>query len=58
VPLSPRGELELPLAVQHAMTAGRMRVRAIRTDEAVLDLSSRADIASVAKRLEGVEVRL
>jgi glucose-1-phosphate thymidylyltransferase len=58
VPLSPRGELELPLAVQHAMTAGHMRVRAVRTDEPVLDLSSRADIASVASRLSGVEVRL
>jgi glucose-1-phosphate thymidylyltransferase len=58
VPLSPRGELELPLAVQHAMTNGQMRVRAIRTDEAVLDLSSRGDIASVASRLAGVEVRL
>jgi dTDP-glucose pyrophosphorylase len=58
VPLSPRGELELPLAVQHAMTADDMRVHAIRTDEAVLDLSSRADIASVASRLAGVEVRL
>jgi dTDP-glucose pyrophosphorylase len=58
VPLSPRGELELPLAVQHAMSAGQMRVRAIRTDEPVLDLSSRADIASVASRLAGVEVRL
>jgi glucose-1-phosphate thymidylyltransferase len=58
VPLSPRGELELPLAVQHAMGGGQMRVRAIRTDEAVLDLSSRADIASVASRLAGVEVRL
>jgi glucose-1-phosphate thymidylyltransferase len=51
-------EMELPLAVQHAMSAGQMRVRAIRTDEAVLDLSSRADIASVASRLAGVEVRL
>ena len=58
MPLSPRGEMELPLAVQHAMSAGQMRVRAIRTDEAVLDLSSRADIASVASRLAGVEVRL
>jgi glucose-1-phosphate thymidylyltransferase len=58
VPLSPRGELELPLAVQHAVMSGAMRVRAIRTDEAVLDLSSRADIAGVASRLAGVEVRL
>ena len=40
------------------MSGGQMRVRAIRTDEAVLDLSSRADIASVASRLAGVEVRL
>ena len=58
VPLSPRRELELPLAVQHAIAHGTMKVRAIRTDRPVLDLSSRADIAGVASRLAGVQVRL
>ncbi len=56
VPLSPRGELELPLAVQRAVDAG-VRVRAVPVDAVVLDLSSRADIAAVAARLAGTEPR-
>ena len=40
------------------MRRGDMRVRAIRESSAVLDLSSRADIATVKERLAGVEVRL
>ena len=58
VPLSPRGELELPSAVQRAIDGGAMRVRAFRMDLPVLDLSSRGDVAGVAAKLAGVEVRL
>lgn len=58
VPLSPRGELELPLAVQHAIDDGRFPVEAVLSDGSVLDLSGRADIAAVAARLADVQVRL
>ena len=57
VPLSPRGELELPLTVQQAIDDGRFPVEAVLSDAGVLDLSGRADIAAVAQRLAGVEVR-
>jgi dTDP-glucose pyrophosphorylase len=57
VPPSARGELELPQAVQRAIDAG-LRVEAIRLAAPVLDMSSRADIASVAERLQGVVVAL
>jgi dTDP-glucose pyrophosphorylase len=55
VPPSVRGELELPQAVQRAIDAG-MRMEVIRVRGAVLDMSSRADIASVAERLHDVHV--
>jgi dTDP-glucose pyrophosphorylase len=58
VPLSARGELELPMAVQMAIDEGRFPVEAVCTDEGVLDLSGRADIEAVAARLAGIEVRL
>jgi glucose-1-phosphate thymidylyltransferase len=58
VPLSSRGELELPVAVGTAIARGDMRVRAVRSSAPVLDLSSRADIANVTARLASVEVRL
>ena len=54
-PLSPRGEKELPRAVDEAVAAGRIRIRVLRCRDGVLDLSRRADIASVAERLRGVE---
>jgi glucose-1-phosphate thymidylyltransferase len=54
---SPRGELELPLAVQAAIGAGAMRVRAVRVEAPVLDLSSRADVAAVTAALAGVAPR-
>jgi dTDP-glucose pyrophosphorylase len=57
-PLSPRGELELPLTVQQAIDDGRFPVEAVLSNAGVLDLSGRADIAAVARRLAGVEVRL
>jgi len=58
VPLSPRGEFELPLAVQHAIDDGRFPVEAVLSDAGVLDLSGRADIAAVAARLADVQVHL
>lgn len=57
VPRSARGEYELPQAVQLAIDRG-MRMEVIPMHAAVLDLSNRADIASVAERLAGVAVRL
>ncbi len=55
---SPRGELELPLAVQHGIDALGMRVRGIPVHAAVLDLSRRADVAVVTSQLATIEVRL
>lgn len=55
---SPRGELELPDAVQYA--AGRLgeRFRVLTFQSGVLDLSSRSDITAVAERLQSIEVTL
>ena len=53
-PLSPRGEYELPVAVGEAISHYNMRFRVVRCYEGVLDLSSRADIASMTERLRGV----
>jgi glucose-1-phosphate thymidylyltransferase len=55
---SARGELELPVAVQHAIDSYGRRFRAVPMDAPVLDLSSRADIAAVADGLAHVEVTL
>jgi len=55
---SPRGELELPDAVQYAMERLNEPFRVIKVEDAVLDLTSRSDIAAVAARLKDVEVRL
>jgi SSS family solute:Na+ symporter len=55
---SPRGELELPLAVQYAIDILGMRFSVIRADAPVLDLSRRADIARVTERLANTEVSL
>ena len=52
VPLSPRGELELPMAVREAIASG-VRFRVVRSREGVLDLSTRSDVAAVAGRLRG-----
>lgn len=54
VPLSPRGEYELPEAVGLAVSRG-VRFRTFRATGAVLDLSRRSDIALVTERLAGVE---
>jgi dTDP-glucose pyrophosphorylase len=58
VPMSPRGELELPLAVQHGIDRYGRRFRAVPMHASVLDLSSRADIAGVGAALADVDVRL
>jgi len=55
VPLSPRGEHELPLAVGAAIAAG-MRLQAVHAHAGVLDLSNRGDIATVANRLGAVAI--
>ena len=55
VPLSPRGEHELPLAVALAISRG-MTFRAIRISAGVLDLSISGDIANVADRLGATEI--
>ena len=58
VPPSARGEYELPQAVQLAIDLHRMRMLVVRSHAAVLDMSSRADIASMAERLRDVAVAL
>jgi dTDP-glucose pyrophosphorylase len=54
VPLSSRGEFELPEAVGLAVREG-VPVRAVCLSAPVLDLSRRTDIASVAERLSSVD---
>ncbi len=53
---APSGELELPDAVRYAMVRLGERFRVLTFHAAVLDLTSRADIAAVATRLRHVEV--
>lgn len=55
---SPRGEIELPNAVRHAIHAMGRRFRTIPVDAGVLDLSRRDDIAEVERRLAHVDPRL
>ena len=57
VPLSPRGEYELPLAVRLAIRRG-MKLKTAISSSGVLDLSRRSDIAAVTERLQNVQVRL
>lgn len=57
VPLSPRNEFELPLAVRLAVQKG-MKLKATTCRAGVLDLSRRSDIAAVAERLRNVKVQL
>jgi dTDP-glucose pyrophosphorylase len=54
---SARGELELPLAVQHAIDVFGARFRTFPAHAEVLDLSRRGDVAGVKERLRGVEAR-
>ncbi|NIA07608.1 MAG: NTP transferase domain-containing protein [Actinobacteria bacterium] len=55
---SPRGELELPDAVQYAMDELGERFKVVCVKGAVLDLSYRSDVLPVAKKLANVEVKL
>jgi glucose-1-phosphate thymidylyltransferase len=55
VPISARGERELPQAVGWAIKHLDERFRTVRCDEGVLDLTTRADVAAVARRLRGIE---
>jgi dTDP-glucose pyrophosphorylase len=54
---SPRGELELQEAVTIAMRDLGVRFRVVRARAGVLDLSHRADVATVAARLAGITPR-
>jgi glucose-1-phosphate thymidylyltransferase len=55
---SPRGELELPDAVQYAIGALGQTFAAVRVHAPVLDMTSRGDVASVAALLSGTKVEL
>jgi glucose-1-phosphate thymidylyltransferase len=57
VPLSPRGEHELPLAVGLAVAQG-MQLHAVRVAAGVLDLSRQDDVRDVARRLGERELRV
>ncbi|HEX6322377.1 MAG TPA: nucleotidyltransferase family protein [Vicinamibacterales bacterium] len=57
VPVSARGEKELPQAVDLAARRG-VCFEVIRVRGAVLDLSRREDVAEVARRLDGARVDL
>ena len=55
---SPRGEYELPDAVEYARAHLAVEFRCVTVDEPVLDLSHRSDLASVKAALADVEVNL
>ena len=57
VPLSPRGELELPMAVSLAIDRG-VKFQTFPARGEVLDLSKRTDVAAVSARLAGYEPTL
>jgi glucose-1-phosphate thymidylyltransferase len=57
VPVSARGEKELPQAVDLAVRRG-VCFEVLRVRGAVLDLSRREDVAEVARRLDGASVEL
>jgi glucose-1-phosphate thymidylyltransferase len=57
VPLSSRGESELPQAVGWAISRRGAKYRGIPCEDGVLDLSTRADVAEVERQLAGVEAR-
>jgi len=56
VPVSARGEFELPEAVRFAIRSLGQRFRVLAFDLPVLDLSTRSDVAVVAERLAGIGV--
>ncbi len=55
---SPRGELEIPDAVQYTIDQFSSCYRALTFSAPVLDLSSRTDIPAVMQKLAGTEVKL
>lgn len=55
---SPRGEFELPDAVQHCVAVLGETFHVVRCHSPVLDLSSREDVAAVTEKLLAVEVDL
>jgi dTDP-glucose pyrophosphorylase len=55
---SPRGEFELTDAVRYAMAHLGQRFTVVPVAAGVLDLSVRTDIPSVARRLQGTDIRL
>jgi dTDP-glucose pyrophosphorylase len=57
IPLSPREEYELPLAVKLAIQHG-VKLKMAISSGGVLDLSRRSDIAAVTERLKNVQVVL
>jgi dTDP-glucose pyrophosphorylase len=57
VPLSSRGEYELPAAVREAVKGGA-RFKIVRSTAGVVDLSRRSDIAAVGERLKNLQVSL
>jgi len=58
ISLSPRGELELPDAVQYSMHSLGQNYITLPIKAPVLDLSSRDDIASIVEKLKGSPVQL
>lgn len=58
VPVSARGEYELPQAVHYAIDRNTMRFKVVRVSAPVLDMSSRADIGRVAELLKSFQVAL
>ncbi len=58
IPASPRGEFEVTDAVQYTIDSLGQRYRALTVHAAVLDLSSRQDVAPVTARLAGRRVEL
>jgi len=55
---SPRGELELPYAVQYAINELDQRFQVVSAKGLVLDLTHRTDIESVRKQLANMQVHL
>jgi dTDP-glucose pyrophosphorylase len=55
---SPRGEFEITDAVQHTIDVLGQKMHVAKICAAVLDLTSRGDIAAMAERLAGKEVDL
>ena len=58
IQLSPRGELELPRAVQLAIDKYEAKFKVVAMSLPVLDMSSRGDISKVEERLRGTDVSL